>query len=113
MYTYFIEMGYRKDMLQHQYLYLNLAIFSSNFEVNRLVFTGSNFLPATHDRGSKRVLLNPLVGRILTFLKPVIKKRTRGGRPTDTINVYHHQTGFFLKDFPLNAIREMWKLQVQ
>ena len=48
----------------------------------------------------------------MKFIKPIIKKRLRKGRPVDTINEAYHSTGYYLKELPLNGVVEMWKLQV-
>jgi len=88
------------------------AAIAEDIEVDSLVFTGSNFLPAERDEGIRRLLLKPIIGKILPFVKPNIVKRLRNGRPVDTLNKEYHTEGFYLKDFPLNAVIEMWKLQV-
>ena len=80
--------------------------------VDTVVFTGSNFLPAQKDRSVKRLLIHtPFVAPVMKFIKPIISKRLREGRPVDTIRQEYHNTGFYLLDFPLNAVIEMWKLQ--
>eukprot|EP00588_Corethron_pennatum_P004188 CAMPEP_0194300706 /NCGR_PEP_ID=MMETSP0169-20130528/61404_1 /TAXON_ID=218684 /ORGANISM="Corethron pennatum, Strain L29A3" /LENGTH=332 /DNA_ID=CAMNT_0039050901 /DNA_START=136 /DNA_END=1134 /DNA_ORIENTATION=- len=89
-----------------------VAAASSYVTVDRMVFTGPNFLPATRDRSIKRLLVRPVIGKTITFIKPIISKRLReGSRPTSTISVANHRKGFYLLHFPLHAIREMWLLQ--
>ena len=80
--------------------------------IDRVVFTGSNFLPAHKDVSVKRLLMNtPMIARTMKFVQPIIAKRLREGRPVDTVRKEYHSIGFYLMEFPLNAVIEMWKLQ--
>jgi len=88
------------------------AAVAEDFEVDSIVLTGANFLPALKDRSMKSLLIHtPFVGSVMKFIKPIIKKRLRKGRPVDTINEAYHSTGYYLKELPLNGVVEMWKLQ--
>mmetsp|Transcript_12458 Transcript_12458/g.18369 ORF Transcript_12458/g.18369 Transcript_12458/m.18369 type:complete len:388 (-) Transcript_12458:252-1415(-) len=84
---------------------------TSKQNVDRAVFTGANFDCAPKDQGIRKIIMHPVLGALLTFLKPVVPKRIRGGRPVDTMNPDAWE-GYYLMSFPLHAVREMWKLQL-
>ena len=76
--------------------------------VDRCVFTGANFGPAAGDVKMKK-LLTSKAGKLLTFLKPVVRKKLREGKPVDVKNQHYWESGFYLSSIPTNAVREMWK----
>lgn len=75
--------------------------------VDRVVFTGANLGPAPSDRKTKSMLTSR-VGKFLTYLKPVVKKKLREGKPVDVVNEHYWENGFYLSSIPTNAVREMW-----
>lgn len=53
--------------------------------------------------------MGPLVAK---YLHTVVKK-TREGRPIDSLNVESYPTAFYLTCLPVQALRQMWILQVR
>ncbi|CAM9522170.1 unnamed protein product [Pylaiella littoralis] len=89
------------------------ALVAENFDVDRLVFTGPNFISQAGDRWAKKLLMKPILGPLVTkYLGTVVKKR-RGGRPVDSLNVASFPTAFYLTCLPVHALRQMWILQDQ
>ncbi|CAM9319513.1 unnamed protein product, partial [Hapterophycus canaliculatus] len=89
------------------------ALVAEGFPVDRLIFTGPNFLSQASDRWAKNLLLKPVVGPLLAkYLGTVVKKRRRG-RPVDSLNVATYETAFYLTCMPVHTLRQMWILQDQ
>eukprot|EP00903_Cladosiphon_okamuranus_P006884 g6704.t1 len=89
------------------------ALVAENFDVERLIFTGPNFVSQAGDRWAKKLLLRPIVGPLVaTYLGTVVKKR-REGRPVDSLNVASYPTAFYLTCLPVHTLRQMWILQDQ
>lgn len=80
--------------------------------VDRAVFTGPNFLPSPSDVGLKKIVLSPILGDLLLWLK-VVPKKLRRGRPVDNNNTAVYAEGYYLSSFPVQAIQQMWKLQTE
>lgn len=89
------------------------AIVAESFPIETLVFTGPNFVSNPSDLWAKKLLLTPVLGRIVTsYLRTVVKKK-RMGRPIDSLNEEAFPTAYYLTCLPVHALREMWILQNQ
>eukprot|EP00752_Nemacystus_decipiens_P003036 g2814.t1 len=89
------------------------ALVAEIFDVERLIFTGPNFVSQAGDRWAKKLLLRPVVGPLVAkYLGTVVKKR-REGRPVDSLNVASYPTAFYLTCLPVHTLRQMWLMQDQ
>ncbi|CAM9592497.1 unnamed protein product [Discosporangium mesarthrocarpum] len=92
-----------------------VAAYSTEFNsVDRLIFTGPNFVSNPSDVWAKHLLTRPFVGPLVaSFLGVVTKRRRGGGRPIDSLNVESYDSAFYLTCLPVKALRQMWLLQDQ
>jgi hypothetical protein len=87
------------------------ANIASVYEVDRLVFTAPNFVSNPGDLWAKQLLLGPMGGLVSFVLGGVVPKKLRGERPIDSNNSALYENGWYLSSFPLNKLRQMWRLQ--
>ncbi|CAM9406215.1 unnamed protein product [Choristocarpus tenellus] len=103
----------RVTVLGHSTGALMAAYVAETCSVDRLIFSGPNFLSNPNDEWAKRLLVRPVIGPLVAKYLGLVVKKKREGRPIDSLNVAAYEGAFYLTCFPVAALRQMWLLQDQ